>query len=136
MTISTSLTAAIAAASLVGVIGLAYAQSSTDGSTPQAQQPNRAAAMGATSDTNIGQAPATNTGSMPATMPTANPATMPAANPAANSGAMPSTMPAANSATMPANTPSYNTDSGMRSSNTNGDANGTMTERAARTDRN
>lgn len=133
MTVSTSLTAAVAAASLVGVIGLAYAQSAPEGSTQQIQEQNRAAAIGANSNTNIGQMPATN----PATMP----ATMPGTTPMANE---PSAM-APNSNATTANTgqggttnamPNPRSDSGMSSNNANSNASDPMTERAARTDRN
>lgn len=113
MTTSKSLTAAIAAAALVGVIGLAYAQTSTDSSTPQAQEANRAAALGANAQTNIGKTQDTSTvatpdataGTGPGMAPSAMPATTPTTTPTAMPAAMPATAPAMTPAVTPITTP-------------------------------
>ena len=128
MTTSKSLIAAIAAAATVGVIGLAYAQTGTTNSAQPGQDANRAAAMGTNSDTNLGKTPATPTGTMPATMPMAtDSSTVTPGSTMSN----PST--GTNMGTnMGTNT---NPNAGMNNNNAS-DPNATMTERAARTDRN
>lgn len=123
MTTSKTLTATIAAAAMVGVIGLAYAQTSNDGTVQpgQVQDANRAAAMGTNSDTNLGRTPSTNTRGMPANTPM---------------GSDSSTVSPGTTMANPSTDTNANRNSRMGSTNANGDLNTTMDERAARTDRN
>ena len=118
MTTSKTLTAAVAAAAMVGVIGLAYAQTSSDGPGQSTQDPNRAAAMGTNSDTNLGKTPATTTGTMPATTQ------------------MGSDNRTGSTMTNPSTGTDANRNAGMSGTDANGNMNSTMAERTARTDRN
>lgn len=133
MTTSKSLTAAIAAAAMVGVIGLAYAQTSTDSTTPQAQEPNRTAAMGTNSETNIGKTRDNSQGTTPSTTPSTLPSTTPSTTPM---GSDTSTMSPNSTVTSPNTGASSTMSNGMNGTNANADPSANMTERAARTDRN